>query len=363
MKSPTQSDIARLAGVSRATVSYVLNQRFSGPITVTDDTRQRVVQVAQELGYEPDAAAVSLRSHKTFNIGITIPDLHNPHMQEILYGASQEANTLDYRLLLLTTDMRPDFEKTCVRELLRRRIDALVMLPSYANVLVDEFNVLSQRRSPVVVAGNYYNQNGNLDTVTPGHDVGAEEMMQHLIDLGHRRIGFIMGVMRKPLANERLEAYYKILRQAGISDCERMVVESGITYEDGYWAADRLLASDPAPSALLCINDVLALGAMHAVCEHGLRIPIDISVAGFDNNGYSPFLNPSLTTLNVNAHEIGRECVRLVVQRIEDPERAFEHVRIPAQLMIRDSTGPASEAHVNQSMTSSVLKGGEALSR
>ena len=341
MKLPTQSDIAQLAGVSRATVSYVLNERASGPIKVTEITRQRVIRVAKEIGYEPNASARSLRLNITCNIGITLPDLKNPHMQEILSGASMEVQLQGFNLMLVSTEMQPEYEKTSIRELLRSRIDGLILLPTFVNIFEEEFKLLANHKRPIVVAGNYYEQYQNLDAVVPGHDEGARIMMKHLIDLGHRRIGFINGVRRKPLGTERLNHYLHSLREAGIAPDEELVTESGVTYQDGYQAAQTLLDRQPRPTAILAMNDLLAVGAMHAIYERGLRIPLDVSVAGFDDSDYSAYLNPALTTLNVDARRIGRECVRLVVRRIENPDRPHEQIRIPYQLMVRGSTGKA----------------------
>jgi LacI family transcriptional regulator len=344
MKLPTQSDIARIAGVSRATVSYVLSGRAGGAIKVTEDTRRRVLKVSEDLGYQPNAVAQSLRLSVTGKIGITIPDLSNPHLQTILCGAAEEAQKNDYNLLLVCTEMRPEYERIGIRELLRRSIDGLILLPTYVNILEEEYQLLTKRRSPIVVAGNYYDHLKELDTVIPGHDEGAVLMMRHLLGLGHRRIGLIFGVIRKPLGNERLLMYKKMLEEEGLQLCDSLVIQTGITYQDGCNAANILFNQDPPPTAILAINDVLALGAMHAALQRGLHIPEDISIAGFDDNNYSAFLNPPLTTVDVNAHEIGVQCIRLVIQRIEYPERPYINHRIQPQLKIRGSTAPVESS-------------------
>jgi LacI family transcriptional regulator len=340
-KLPTQNDIAQMAGVSRTTVSYVLNHCENGPIKVTEKTRQRILEVAREIGYEPNASARSLRSSRTRNIGIALPDMNNPHMQEILCGAAKEVQSQGFRLLLYSTELQPEYEEESIRELLQRRIDGLILLPTYSNIYDEEFQLLASRRNPIVVAGNYYEEDLKLDSVKPGHDQGCLVMMEHLLELGHRRIGFIYGVIRQPLGTERLQNYFHALEMAGIPAEQDLVIHSGVTYQDGYLACQELLKRRPRPTAILAINDVLAAGAMHAVFDMGLRIPADISVAGFDDNDFSAFLNPALTTIHVDARRVGKECVRLVIQRIENPERPYEQVRIPFQLKVRGSTGRA----------------------
>jgi LacI family transcriptional regulator len=343
MKQPTQLDVAKLAGVSRATVSYVLSGRSGGAISVSTETRKRVLKAADDLGYEPNATARSLRLSTTYNIGITIPDMKNPHMQEILCGAAHAAQACDYNLLLFSTDLKPENEILSLRELASRRIDGLIILPTFVNVLQKEFEVFSEKRSPIVITGNYYNEICGLDCVIPSHDIGAAQMMKHLISLGHKDIGFILGVSRKPLASERLTAYYQSLKSQGWEINPEHIIETSTTYMHGFQAAQQLLLLDPRPTAILCINDLLAVGAMYAIHQQGLHIPEDISIAGFDNIEISSFIHPPLTTVDVNARTIGEKSLKLVLDRIENPEKQYEQIRIPAQLIIRSSTGPVNK--------------------
>jgi len=341
MKLPTQNDVARIVGVSRATVSYVLSGRQGGSIAVTEETRRRVLQAAQEVGYEPNAAALSLRLKKTHNVGITIPNINNPHMHEILCGAAQEAMQNGYNLLVFYSEMKPDIEKLGIRELLRGRIDGLILMPTYATDIQEEVEMLSSRRLPVVITTYSYLQFSDLDTIIPGHDLGAAELKQHLLGLGHRSIAFVKHLTRRPIGQERIDAYLKALQDAGILVHEDWIVETGETYQDGYETGLELFNRRSCPTAIVALNDVLAIGLSRAAIERGMRIPQDISIAGFDNNDYTAYTNPPLTTVNVNAREIGAQAVQLVLKRISNPERPFEHLHIPYEFVIRASTGPA----------------------
>jgi LacI family transcriptional regulator len=340
MKAPTQADVARLADVSRATVSFVLSGRTGGPIGVTKETRKRILRAAEELGYEPNAAAQALRLKSNKSIGVTVFDLANPHSWQIVGGADEEARLRDYNLVLLVTAMDVKLEKASVREVLRRRIDGLILAQSFHSELREEFATLAARKSPVVLLGDYPGPQPALDTVTPGHGEGAVAMMQHLTDLGHRRIGFVFGVAQNPLGNERLMAYTDCLRSLGVFD-PSLIVPCGVTIAEGYRAAMELLERRPRVTAILAINDLLAIGVLHAAAECGLRVPADLSVAGFDDIDMAAFLNPALTTVRVHAEEIGRAALRRVLERIEQPDCPPQHSRVPAQLVIRDSTGPA----------------------
>ena len=340
-KAPTQADVARVAQVSRATVSYVLSGRRGGPISVAEETRQRVLRAAEQLGYQPNAAAQTLRLRSSRSIGVTIFDLNNPHSWQIVRGVDQEAKAQGYSLLLISTIMNAERERESVRELLRRRIDGLILTQTHHNQLKKEFQILSRQHSAVVLLGNQTEDLPDLDTVTPGHGDGAVQMMQHLLELGHRRIGFVFGVAAKPLGSERMAAYCRLLHNAGVAPDESLVEYCGVTIADGYEAALRLLQCRPRPTAILVINDLLAIGVLHAAAEQGLRVPADISVAGFDDIDMAPYLNPALTTIRVNAEEVGCMAVRLILDRVRTPDRPPQHVCVPARLIQRDSTGPA----------------------
>jgi LacI family transcriptional regulator len=346
MKAPTQADVARIANVSRATVSYVLNGRSGGAISVAEDTRQRILSAAEQLGYEPNASAQSLRLKSTKSIGFTIFDQANPHNWQIVHGADEEARACGYKLLLISTTMDLERERASTRELLRHRIDGLVLSQTHRDQMIEEFKALIRRQSAVVLLGSYGTHPPELDTVTPGHAAGAAQLMKHLLELGHRRIGFVFGVAAEPLGCERMAAYRKQLQQCGIPVDESLIKRCGVTIADGYRAALDLLsrgACEARPTAILVINDLLAIGVLHAASELGLRVPADVSVAGFDDIEMAPYLNPALTTIRVNAEEVGRAAVRLILERVSDPERPPQHVHVAARLVQRESTGPAPQ--------------------
>lgn len=339
---PTQVDVARLSGVSRAAVSYVLSGRMGGSISISDETRQRIMQVAEELGYQPNAAAQSLRQQASHTIGVTISELSNPHSWEIVRGVEDEARKQGYQIRLLSSGMNPELEQLSFRNLLQQRIDGLVLMSTYNKNLAEDFQMLARRHSALVVLGRYSEDVRDIDTVTPGHGPGAVQMLQHLVDLGHRRIGFVLGVHHEPLGNERVDAYRQILSQHGVPVDEDLIEHCGTTIADGYQAARRLFERSPRPTAILSINDLLAIGVLHAAADAGLDVPGELSVAGFDDIDMAPFLNPSLTTVRVHAEEVGRAAVRLILDRLRDPKHPPQHIEITPQLMIRASTGPVT---------------------
>jgi LacI family transcriptional regulator len=341
MRSPTQADVAHLAGVSRATVSYVLSGRTGGSISVADETRARVLQSASQLGYEPNAAAQSLRLRTNKTIGLLVPDTGNPYYWQLLQGAESEAQACGYDILMVNTALDPNREREAVRAVLRRRVDGLLIILAFQDHVVEEVRRIVGRRNAVVLIGEATKIDERLDSVRSDHAGGAVQMMQHLLDLGHRLIGFVFGVAGPPLGQERLLAYHETLRDAGVEGDETLIEHCGVTLEEGYRAAQRLLDRSPRPTAILVINDLLSIGVLRAVHERGMRIPEDISVAGFDDIAISCYLTPPLTTVQVHAEEVGRTAMRLCVDRMRDPERPPRSVCVPAVLVRRGSTGPA----------------------
>ena len=312
--------------------------------------------MAKELGYESNASAVSLRLRKTRNLGIVLLTINNPHMLQILWGATRAAVHNDYDMLVFYSEMRPDVERLGIRELLRGQIDGLILIPTYSPNLKDELDMLSKRRRPVAITVNTYYPFAELDSITPSHDLGANDLVSHLLQLGHRSIALVKHATYKPLGQERLDAYHNGLQSAGIAYQEDLVVETGSTYQDGYEAGMVLLQRRPRPTAIVALTDVLALGVCRAVVASGLRIPEDISVAGFDNNDYTAFLNPPLTTVDVNAHEIGAQAVQLVLARIAQPDLPFQHRRIAHELVVRGSTGQVPSQLLHQSLNNPVSR-------
>jgi DNA-binding LacI/PurR family transcriptional regulator len=336
-KKPTLKDVARLAGVSYQTVSFVVN---NVPV-VTEATRQRVVAAIEQLHYTPDPAARSLRLGQTHIIGLMIPDAHNPHFWQTVSGAEEEALANGYSLLLATTSMNKDREELAFQALLKQHLDAIIPLFTYPENFTRALLSLQRRHIPFAISASGAKlPDVAMDVVYARFEQAARQLMDHLLDLGHRRIAMICGVGRSGLGNDRIEAYRAALDNAGIPRDLRLEVICGNTLTDGYHAAETLLDIDSPPTAIIGINDVLAFGAMQAVLRRGLRVPEEISIAGFDDLPLSSLIYPALTTGRVDGAEIGRQCVRLVLERLANPDLPPREINIPTHLVVRESTGP-----------------------
>ncbi len=342
MKRPTQVDVARRAGVSRATVSYVLNGLPNSRVPISEVTHQRVIQAIQELGYEPDATARALRSGSTKTIGLILPDIHNPHFWECADGVDQEARASGYHLLLSNMALDLNFGEDIFKDLSRRRIDGLVLMGSYIGHSEEAKKaLLLGRRLPAVEISDRFNVDYTADGVVSNYRAATMEVMSLLLSLQHRRIGLIYGVARPELAEDRRQPYLDSLRAAGLPVDQELLVECGPTIEDGYQAALRLLKLPSRPTALIAINDLLAIGTMRAAEDLSLHIPTDLSLASYDDIAMANYLVPRLTTVAKDAKRMGHEAVKLLLARIQEPNRPYQRINMPARLIIRESTGPA----------------------
>lgn len=345
MKRPSQVDVARLAGVSRATVSYVVNNQTDGRIPISEETRQRVEEAITNLGYVPDASARALRSGSSKTIGLIIPDIHNPHFWQVADGVEQEADAAGYHILLSSIPPENKFAEDIFKSLSNRRIDGLVMIPSFIYQSEKAQKTLAhllERRFPIVgMMAERGDMFRNIDRVISDYRDVTTDVMTHLLSLGHQRIGLIYGIAVPNLGTDRLFAYQESLRVAGLPVDPGLVVECGPTIEDSYQATLQLLKLPSRPTALLAINDLLAVGALRAIKDLGLDVPRDISLFGYDDMPMSQYLVPRLSTASKDGEKMGREAIRLLLARLQDPGRPPQQVKLPARLILRESTGPA----------------------
>jgi LacI family transcriptional regulator len=339
MKRPTQKDVAQRAGVSRSTVSYVLNDQHDLKIPISPETRQRVLRAIAELGYEPDARAQSLRRGHTNVVGVIIPVIENPFFWQTLSGISDELRETGYSLHLSHNPLNSEQGASAIRQLTQQRVNGFILLAAVKYLLPGLTDYLRKVGQPVV---EITATEAEFDHVIHGYSRGTRALMEHLLDLGHRRIGFIYGVAQEIQGADRLLIYREVLEEAGLSGNNPFEVHCGTQLEDAYQAAYTLLNCADRPTALLVINDMLAIAVMRAAGDLGLTIPGDLSVAGFDDIAFSSYTLPRLTTVSGKAEESGRDAVRLLLRRFAEPDLPRQVATTEVQLIVRESTGPVS---------------------
>ena len=349
MKRPTQLDVARKAGVSRATVSYVINHHSDGRVPISEETRQRVLKAVEELGYIPDTRAQALRSGDTKTIGLIIPDIRNPHFWQIVEGIEEEARRAGYHILFSSMHLNVKYGVSIFKDLAGRRIDGLILMGGLLDKSDDAKTTLAEllkRHLPIVEINDRPSQDHDIDCVYADYREVTMQAMEHLLSLQHTRIGFINGAEPPELASDRFEAYQASLESASIPFDPGLNAYCGSTLEDGYQAAFQLLNRSPRPSAILAINDLMAMGVLRAAGDLGLNVPKDLSLVSFDDIPIAQFQVPRLTTASKEPVLMGSEAVRLLFERIQNPNQLRQEVKISARFIIRESTGypPASRS-------------------
>lgn len=337
-KGPTAADVARLAGVSRTTVSFVLNE-VPGK-AIPRETRERVLAAARTLDYHPHSAARSLAGSQTRTIGLVLcqsPDriFADAFLPEVLRGVGEVAQERDFRILLqsVVDVTEPNAYIGLVRE---KRIDGIILSGPRSDD--QQLSRLKEEGFPVVLLGQLKSSGINFVDVD---NLGAAKMAtQHLIGLGHRRIGMITNAPPAYTASQdRLRGYQVALEENGIGYNEQLVRYGDFREESGHQAMEQLLELAEPLTAVFVASDLVAFGAMEAIKERGLRIPQDIAIVGFDDVRLAHYVDPPLTTVRLPAYELGARAMKLVIQMIEEEELREGEVLLKTELVIRESCG------------------------
>ena len=335
MKSPapTIDDVARLAGVSTATVSRCLNT----PERVGQATQKKVESVIKTLGYAPNFSARTMAARRTFTVGAVIPTMENSIFALGLQAFQEELRDNGYTLLVASSSYSPEQEEKQVRTLLARGADALLLI-GYARY-EETYTLIAKRKVPTVIAWAY-DQNSALTSVGFNNREAMFDLAAHVLNLGHKNISIITAPTKSnDRAYERVEAIKDAARLKGINAEEIKTIETPYGIESGDKAAEKLLTLKKRPTAIMCVNDVLAVGAMKAARRLGLTIPDDVSITGFDDIELSRITEPPLTTVHVPHRKMGREAAKILLNLIND-QNFTAHSQLKTTLTLRGSLGP-----------------------
>jgi LacI family transcriptional regulator len=332
---PTIGDVARLAGTSEATVSRALR----GSRRVGEELRLSVVQAAKALDYTPNPHAQALARSTDAAIGVVVHDTGDPYFVEILRGILGPAEESGRMVMVCDTRRDPELEFGYVRHFRTQRVQALLLAGSgfedreFGAQMTSEISAFERSGARVALIGRHHILG---DAVVPDNEDGAYQMARALVDLGHRRIGVISGPPSLTTTQDRLAGIRRALAEAGIDD-ER--VQSGdFTRDRGAAATEELLDATPDITAIFSLNDMMAIGALSVARRRGLRVPDDISIAGFDDIPIATDVWPALSTVQVPMVEMGTRALQLA---LGPPSSNVQVVRLPTTLALRDSTGPA----------------------
>lgn len=329
----TLEDVARRAGVSRATVSRVVNG--VGPIS--ERTRVVVTAAINELGYHPDMHARSLAGGKTGVVGALTEGLGSSYLNMIVKHFDAALASYGLELMLCSTRFRGP-EADYVARITTGVVDGLLIVcPTALGSYIED---LQRRQFPHVLV-DVDDETGRSTAIGFDNEGGITAAVQHLLSLGHRRFGFVTGNLRSAAARERLDAYTRVLHAAGVPAADSLVVEGDWSEQSGHAAGMRLLASPSRPTAIVVSNDLEGFGVLRAARESGVDVPSEVSIVGCDDIPEAASVHPSLTTVRQPLSEIGRHAARLLHEQITRPGTTATGTRIGAQLVVRESTAPA----------------------
>jgi len=329
----TIREVAALAGVSHQTVSRVINQNER----VSPGTRQKVLAAIDELGYSPNATARDMARGNTHTFACLSPNLTDYTFASIIEGAETEARLDNYFLISASAPDEDTFQCLVEQLVTSRRTDGLLVINPYTDQRYQHL--------PAGVPTVFIGARPNSETVDAValDDRGAATMaVQHLLELGHRRIALISGPAAEDCTQDRQTAFLNSLSAYGVSADPDLIVEGDWSATSGFEAAVKLSHRSKLFTALFAMNDRMAIGAIRALRERGARVPQDISVIGFDDLPLASYFDPPLTTMRQDMFGIGREAARLLIRAVEQPDLPRHQLRIPAELVVRGSTAAIS---------------------
>ncbi|MCG7520797.1 LacI family DNA-binding transcriptional regulator [Ruegeria sp. Ofav3-42] len=330
--APTLDDVAKMAGVSTATVSRCLNT----PDRVVEATRKRVQSAVDALGYTPNFAARVMAAKRSFTIGAIIPTMENAIFARGLQAFQEELHHRGYTLLVSSSAYKPDIEEEQIRTLIARGADGLLLIGHDRDPKI--YDYLNQRKIPALIAWSYL-PDSRLPSVGFDNRKAMFELANHVLSLGHERIAVISGIVEgNDRARLRVEGIRDAISHSGLESGDLKIVETPYEIENGATAFCELMKAETRPTAILCGNDVLAAGAMRQAQEMGLDVPDDVSITGFDDIELARIVSPELTTVHVPHREMGRKAALQLVEMVEN-QTDGEGEQLATRIVNRPSLG------------------------
>jgi len=329
----TIKDIAKELGISASTVSRAL----SDSSLVNAETKRAIMKVAERLGYQRNELARALVMGSSGAVGLLVPDITNPFFSDIARGVGEVADRIGAGVILCNTAAKIDRELNYVQLMRRKRVDGLLLCST--TIKAPYLNELEQAGIPFILVSRLPGQRNVPFVITDDH-AGAKLAVEHLVDLGHRHIGFIGGPENVQASRDRMDAYLTVLKNHGLAVRSDWKCYAGFTQAAGREAAQRMLSLSDRPSAIFAANDVTALGVLEVAEGLGLQIPLDLSLVGYDDISYASLPRIQLTTIAQAAVEMGRIAANWLFEALEHPGIPGLHRTLTPRLMVRSTTAP-----------------------
>ncbi|MDQ6721739.1 MAG: LacI family transcriptional regulator [Candidatus Dormibacteraeota bacterium] len=338
----TLKELAARANVHPSTVSRVANNDPS--LRIASNTRSRIETLLRETEYRPNGVARGLKLRQTLVLAVVIPDITNPFFAALFRGIEDGATQRGYQVLLCNTDGSPERQRSHLQSLAARRVDGVILASTFLKDPAVRW--LRHQRTPYVLVNRFSDE--GVDPFVGSDDLtGATLATEHLISLGHVRIGHLAGQLTISTGVLRRRGYLAALAEAGLPADPELLVESGFVEEGGTQAMEYLLSLKRPPTAIFAVTDMTAIGAYGVARRRGLRIPEDLAVIGYNDIPLAARLIPGLTTVHVPIHELGTVAARMLLEQIEAGELTPRRVVFTPQLVVRGSTSAGADDHVS----------------
>jgi DNA-binding LacI/PurR family transcriptional regulator len=329
-------DIAKLAGVSSATVSRVIN----GLKTVKPATAERVQRIIDELKFIPNGSATTLKYGRSSTYGLIIPDITNPFFPEFIQSFEGILADTNRNMLMATTASHPSRTRKTIHRMLVSQVDGIALLAS--EIETEPIEAMMKNRVPLATLDRRLVGQGVSD-ISVDNTTGMRQAVEHLHRLRHRKIGYIGGIAGPTISDHRLSSFVDAVKEHGLTVDEQFLRVGNFRVSGGEAAVLQLLELRNRPTAIITANDLTAIGALRVIHRHGLSVPGDLSVIGFDDIELSDIVYPPLTTVHLPRHELAKRFVAALDAFTFDPHRAGRQYKVGTSLVVRESTGPAKK--------------------
>lgn len=338
----TLAQIAKAAGVSVSTVSRALS---NGSYPLKEETRQRILKLAEEMEYKPNLVARSLQSNRSHQVGVIVDRMQSPFAAATVQGIQDVLRQAGYSISIIYSNRDQDLTVEAIKSFYGRQVDGILILNSWLHHYNDPILALQDR--PFIFINRRFS-NCLQNCVAPGDRINARLATQHLVNLGHRRIGFISGMGDWIEAQNRQAGYRDVLARNGLPIDETLMRPGDWGVDSGYRATQELLALAERPTAIFAASDMMAMGAIYAIQEAGLRIPRDVALVGYDDRDFAAWIRPALTTIRMPSYEMGQAAARQMLRQFAG-EELEDATQIPGKLIVRQSCGAALQESQSES--------------
>lgn len=328
----TMKDIAKEANVSVATVSHVIN----GTKVISKNTYDRVMDVIKKYNYVPNSAAKNLRQKSTKTAGLIVSSLPDSFVTKMIYGVEERAREMGYNVLLVNTNENRSYEEETINLLHSKMVDGVILSPTSKDI--EYLKKYTDKDFPIVMVNRYDSNLSNIPRVTGDNFQLGYEATSHLINHGHKKIGFIYSVPNVSTTNDRLAGYKKALEDNGIEFDEQFLERGYATVEGGAKAVETLLKRDPEITAVFAQTDLMTIGVISKLKEQSIKIPEQIAIVGFGDFESATIIEPPVTNITLPAETIGRTAFDVLLSKINNPNY-MTHIQLPPTLVVRNSCG------------------------